>query len=340
MQNIHDTHMEVSYNQDHPIHIYIEDYVNQSQNFVIDRTFIISINRFDRYDMSLCFLKNQIYQTKESFIDSFKHYCLKESNIQYNHVNEIYRMIENDKQYLIKHFNQSIIDIIESLVKLYEGIVNQSNINIFEWIYRLYDELKNIKNDDGGINKYIGTLYFLGLQEWFHLSVIDRLYNRINKKTNNICTIVWGEENAIELENLSDLTIDEIMNHMNHEYCSHSILYMIDKNNISIYDPDYDYQNPSIEGKEKRLCNFMSKKYLSFQSITDDQYCVFHCIDFLFKLVDAISVSSSAYSEKTIKIFMNYINEVNQISKKSDIHTFIKNLSLRSSLHSQLKQNK
>lgn len=354
MQNIHDTHMKVSYDQNHPIHIYVEDCINQSQNFVMDRTLTISMNRFNRYDMSLCFLKNQIYKTKESFLDSLEnHYFLKNTNISFDHIDDLYTTIENDKQYLTKQFNPLVIDVIETLIKSYERIINCSNsfVSLCQWIYYLYDELKNIKalKDHGNMeddkkNKYIGTLYFLGLHEWFHLLVIEVLYCSIDKKTNNVCTIIWGEENMIELENLMDLSINEILTYLDCEYSSHSTLYMIDQNNILIYNPD-DCDDPFFETKKDKLCKILSKKYLlirsiqSIQSVTDDQYCVFHCIDFVLRLVNATNASTSGYSEKTLKIFMKYIDDVNKITKKSDIHTFIKDLLLKSSLHCLLKKN-
>ena len=365
MQNIHDIHMKVSYDQNHPIHIYVEDYVNQSQNFVLDRTLTISINRFARYDMSLCFFNNQIYQTKELFVDSFNHYFFKENNTPcdkpYQDINDLYVIIENDQPLLTKPFDISVLDIVASLIKSYEEIINSSNSNIFEtlclWIYHLYDGLKNIKSvenvegdenvegvENAEKNKCIGTLYFLGLLEWFHLLVIDTLYCQINKKTNDVCTIVWSEENMIELENLSDLSIDEIRNYLICEYSSHSTLYMIDQNNISIYNPDDDYNYGNDNLPVERLCKFMSKKYLliesdeSIQSIIDDQYCIFHCVNFLLRFVNAIDISANIYSEKTLKIFMKYVDDMNQITKKSDIHTFIKDLLLKSSLHCLLKE--
>jgi len=50
---IHNIHMGVSYDLDHIIHKYLERRVNSTNSFVHDRKYIISINRHDRYDMSI-----------------------------------------------------------------------------------------------------------------------------------------------------------------------------------------------------------------------------------------------------------------------------------------------
>jgi len=216
------------------------------------------------------------------------------------------------------------------------------------WIYSLYEIMKKIYNSNNINDKqnitFVSMLYFLGLLEWFHLLIIDLMYHSL--KTGKRCVMMFGEEIKTELETMNEYTLKDFRDYFSYEYCSHSTLYLIDDDCLTLFNPDIndnDCHNDDHNELTNKLCLFLNKKFIpidindSIQTLLDDQYCIFHCMNFMLKLVDIIDTTNNIYSPKNqLSRFMKYIESLNKITKKSDIHTFIQDLYLKSGLYFDL----
>ena len=281
IQKIHNLHMNISYNSNHDIHMYIENIIKLSKSFIFNRHFVISINRFNQYDMSIQILKNNII-SKDEFMDklltSIKNpYILEFLNKSINlsickpyNTNEIRMNIklcyDHNKTMLDCPINKNIDNMILDLINEYTEFVKSvyimklNNISfkickICLWVYEKYELLKNIYNNDNENTNIMFTslIIFLGMIEWFHLLLIkimiDKMQNE-NCKNNNTCLIIHGEESLIEIEYMSLYSSKEIRDFYSNEYCSHSTVYLIDNNNyFSLGQPRTFEENIDIMSK-------------------------------------------------------------------------------------------
>lgn len=309
LSQIHDIHMKVSYNHDHPIHKYIENELN-SKGYGYDRKYIISINKHNQIDQSLSIIKGCLYTDPKKFIR------LLEKHVDINIVKKYNINLPN-------HNNE-----IEQYMNIYQQKVNNSSkIQIIEWIINLYEGIRNQKNDKSNISYLI---YFLGTIEWFHLAIVRLMLYKHNKNM----IFVMGEYQDFDL--LEDkYTYCDFLKFINSEYCSHSIVLTFTEKYLIPYDPDYDQSvNVSEYRHFDKICEVLGKKtmqvipdqYVPIQDITDDHYCIFHCFWFIERIVQMNIV------EKNFNKFMDYMKHINKMTKKADVHFFIDDLNIRAKI--------
>jgi hypothetical protein len=327
--NAHNFHMELSYDTNHVIYKHLEKSLSK-KNILFNRHYTISMNIFGRYDLSLFLLKGYIFADKEKFLQLLKN--VKRKFIINQIKKNIHNCITNDMSVMSKCLPSDVNTAVNNLCELYELKLKLFNddcdlVSFAFWIYQLYDDLKNwyIKCDsrDSNFNnsKLIAKLYFLGTLEWFHLMIIQMLLN----ETAN-CIMILGENNNIEIENLTNMSSYELKIYIASEYNSHSVLYIKTNNFISMYDPDHCNES---DDNIHMLCNLLNTRYQSIQinntvqSITDDQYCIFHCIWFMSM------IAKYKVTKLNLKKIMDYHNKLNNTTLKSTVLYLINDMLLK-----------
>lgn len=303
LAKIHEIHMGVSYQNDHPIHKYCEKELNCA-GYGYNRKHIISFNKQNQFDQSLSIIKGYLYNDSKKFIKVIERYVNITDIKNYNISNEV----ENNeiKQYM-KQYQQ------------YRG----QKIQIIEWIINLYEKVK--KRDTTNMN-ISHLLYFLGTIEWFHLAIIKYMFSTYAKKK----IFIMGEYQDFDL--LEDgLNNNDLFELIDSEYSSHSIVFMFTKYHAIVYDPDHVDNDSSQYNKlckilNKKLMQIIPNQYVPVQEITDDQYCIFHCFWFIYRIVQM------NIDDNNITKFMEYIKFINKMTKKSDVHFFINDLNTKANL--------
>lgn len=312
---IHEIHMKVSYQNDHHIYRYIESELNKC-GYGYNRKHMIQINRYHRFDQSLCIIRGYLYDDPQKFIKLLEQYVDIEAIRAHDIGNEISEKEINEKE---KRAH------ITKYIKLYEEKKKGTKIQIIEWIIGLYGELK--------INKNINIshlLYFLGTLEWFHLAIIKYMFSTYNEEK----IFIIGESQDFDPWDLHNYNYNDLNEFVTSEYCSHTIVYMFMGKYMITYDPDYQaYDNELVQFN--KLCKILEKKYMSvipdqyipIQDITDDHYCIFHCFWFIQRIVQM------HIDHQSIVDFMEYIKRINKKTKKSDVYFFINDLNMRANLY-------
>jgi len=376
IQKVHNLHMDVSYDQDHPIYKYIERCADKSKSFRFDRKCTISINRFQRYDMSTQLLKKTIFPSKESFFHQFQKSTLDQNLVKFlldsiqmstlpddktvdKTVNKtVSDSYDGDVIEMSNHLNKQTDIRVRELIKQYEDHVqdNPYPLIICEWIYDKYHILTTMYEDEDNHESdsisnteeyipselnviFISTLLFLGTLEWFHLLVIRMMVDQQRKSSNNRCLLISGEETEIEYEYMCMFSMQEIKDFFTSEYNSHATVYLVHRDHITMFDPDEDnkknrndFDALKYDVLIDKLCTVLEKEYIpmnlypSIQTLTDDQYCIFYCVDFILKILEMID---DDYSAKSLKKFMEFMKNINKITKTADIRTFAKTLDLK-----------
>lgn len=278
-----------------------------------------------------------------------------------SHINNEY---ENDIVHMTAPLNNKTHLLVQGLIREYEDMIKcsfkekndsiQTSMDfdhsfiavkkICIWIFNKLERLRDLykstdqidcKNEllDPGVtdetSEFISLMVFLGLIEWFHLLVIKMTVMTERENNDNKCLIVLGEETVIEYEHMTSYSIHVIVEFFTSQYNSHSIVYLISDKYISVYDPDVD--KGKIATQIDQLCGVTFTQYLSIelipsiQSLTDDQYCIFHSINFILRLVEMID---EEITPEKISNFMKYIQQLNKITNFRDVCTFIKTLDI------------
>jgi hypothetical protein len=246
--------------------------------------------------------------------------------------------------------NDKIDDKIDD--KIYDKIYDETNEydhdgSLFAMNFFVDSETKKLIEDYGDV--FVGVYHFLSNLEWFHMLVTYVMCKDIfsaTKSTNpDKYAVIFGERNMIEYEFINTYTLTELKNLFSSEYISHSILYIVGNDLIYMYDPDesddeeldptdaiayiLDFkknttQNENkIEGQTKMQQDIQLVQLCPVQSLTDDQYCIFHCIWFLLRLIGTFD------GEMTLEKFSKFIEHINKINKKTtikDVRYFIMEL--------------
>jgi hypothetical protein len=191
----------------------------------------------------------------------------------------------------------------------------------------------------------IGVYHFLSQLEWFHMVMTTFLCRDTLKKIKDTeslkkYAVIFGERNLIEYEFIDTYSIDEIRDLFSSCYASHTTLYLIGKDLIYMFDPDEsDEEIDSIDALSYMFD--IEKLNIEFhnpiQSVTDDQYCVFHCIMFVLKLIDVLS---DRISQKNLIKFINYVDKSNVNTTIYDIRYFISNLYSTAKLYEEIKTDR
>lgn len=251
---------------------------------------------------------------------------------------------------LIKEYEDYVLDNYPYFVS------SQTQISrICEWVFDKYEKLRILYESDDSSQRhdsktgellvtdvnveFISTLLFLGTLEWFHLMIIGMMVDRLRSESGDRCILIPGEETTIEHEHMAIYSMQDIRDFFSIEYSSHATVYVVNKQQISIFDPDGDDKKNRNDADEEKysvlvdkLCLVLEKEYVpidlhpSIQTLTDDQYCIFHCIAFILRLIEMID---DDYSTESFHRFIKYVDDVNKITKVSDVLSFAKNLELK-----------
>jgi hypothetical protein len=362
---IYDLHMQVSYNPGHPVHRYIENRAIAA-GYQFNKNYIISINRYNRYDTSIQFVKGYIFLNQADFYRALEKTIKNNSFMKFITLiirSDVLKCFETDQQHITPPFPGTVKNNILRHISDYQTkIDNYGKTNdlfaLVGWIFDLYQDLRTNMSMRGIIgpldhpepkntgqninpptyqeNNTMSLFYFLGLLEWFHLLVIKMIHCDLTaiKRDKNNGGMIMGEVSNIEIEHMILYSNLEIKNYFASEYCSHATLYLFDSMNLFVFDPDPvsdvpETLDPGI--KYRMLARAIGLNYEPFnlersiQAITDDQYCIFHCLWFIQRLCDL----DIKINKTNINKFMNYVNKINLNTHTSDVHFFIKDLAIR-----------
>lgn len=325
---IHEIHMEISYDQNHCIYQYIENIINSSC-FKFDRQNIMTINKFKRFDTGLQIINNNI---NLSYIDMKSISNDEKILLLFNKCDRTYlnQQIESDRENSSKGFTDENLLIIHDMFNEYEYNVSMGIDTTIKWIMNKYFSVKYIlqsqKNKISStniINEIIMTIYVLGLMEWFHIMIFNYNFNNLNGNNK----IILCEILDIELNLLMDYDIGSLNTFLKNEYCSHSVVYIFEDANLYVFDPDLDEStkvDKDLINVYDRLCFILNKKNKTLdiilknpiQSLLDDNYCIFHCIEFMLNLANFNRIGD-------IKQFMKHIKAQNRNKTLIDVHKYI-----------------
>jgi len=372
IKDIHELHMELSYNPDHDMYKYLEN-ETKKKNIGYKRQFVIATNQTMNIDLGIYLIKGLLYPNRDEFIKKIKLVNPKiiKKIIDDSISNIIQKVSENksiDSNDSILHKSEPLTNVKEIcdkknmtlilcelkqkyIQKISKYIKDNDIDGLILWIYDQYANLKNIYHNkiidkDGKLrDAYISEYLFFGTIEWFHLLLTKIMYDDLVNNSNFEWLIINGEIQFIDTEIMSAYSLNEFFEFITSEYNSHAILYLINTihNTMSIYDPDNDIDH--TDKKENNLLSEILGKTIykinidpSVQSMTDDPYCIFHCIWFIIRFIDVIP-SNNKDIDKLDK-FMEYINLMSMNTTKADTLYFIKDITLKIRTQSILNKDK
>lgn len=308
---IYKTHMEISFNHNHNIYNYITNTVKKNNN-CFDNNFQICINSFGRYSYGLAIMKRLTYDEYIDLIDIINNNKLIDFNKIKRWGYSILDIIENDK---IENFTNNYKKFLQRLYLSFSILLkyckNKNNYTeLFLWIFKNY---KRIYNKNLNSSEFLVYYYFLESLELFHLTLIKASYKKLSKNCNTLFVI--GDNLYIEYDDLLKYTSKELYDFFDHEVYSHSTLYIFNNNNFTLYDPDYDL---TTENNIDKLKNYLElNRYIpiklnkSIQSITDDWFCIFHCIRFIL-LINKFNININS------NLFSKFIKKFEEFQKKQN----------------------
>lgn len=329
---IHKIHMQISYDQDHNIYRYVENIINSSC-FKFDRKNIITINRFKRFDTGLQIINGHIdlLRFDANILSNNEKILLLFNKCNKDHLK---KQIENDNKKMSKAFADDSLKFIHEMINEYECTKNIGFIKTIEWIINKYLAI-NVSAPSRFLidtNKIIIMIYVLGLIEWFHIMIFNYNFNSLESLNKMILCEIFD----IELDLLLDYDIDNLKEFLKNEYCSHSVVYIFDNKNMYVFDPDLSISKKDDENlmnSYDRLCHILNRKNKSLdivlknpiQTLIDDNYCIFHCIEFMLNFATFNKI-------KDIKRFMKYVEKQNKIKTLIDVHEYILELNKKANI--------
>jgi hypothetical protein len=221
---------------------------------------------------------------------------------------------------------------------------------------------------------FVGIYHFLSNLEWFHVLITLIMCEKQfeSKSLSRKYSLIFGEKNLIEYEYIHTYSLIELKTLFTQDYMSHSVLYVIGKDILYVYDPDgsddfddnkfnplkmlnYIIDFPLIKSSNlssNNICDLNIDKLefieicekcitKSIQTVTNDQYCIFHCIWFVLKLV---KILNHIMNRKNFIQFLKYVNKINDVTTIDDVRFFICELKEKSILYeknqeSQIKES-
>lgn len=317
IKNIYELHMNISFDNKHIIYKHISKQC-KNNHIIFDNNIVIPINGYNRYDYGLHIIKNFYLYGKLLLVDRTHMYNKKMLDIMTQLSKDDLNMIMiNDKC----DFSDELYSKIHKLNYIYNKKIQSGDFNIIIlWIYKKYLLLNKwyISNKKFlDTETIISLYYFLGTIEWVHIYILILLLNNHKKR------IVIGENLLFDCNDLQTLTSTKLNDYFNNEYTSHTVIYMMNNINISLYDPDY--VKDDTDDKIKILEKFLELKYIplcistSIQEKTDDNYCIFHCI----RIISYILKLNINFNQKGFNILRQYINNINITTDKSVIIDYI-----------------
>lgn len=371
IKQIHDIHMGVSYNIDHYIYKYVEHTINKMSSFKFDRKIIVSINQFKQCDLSIQIINNiidlknimNIFSNDQTqIIEDISKSCTKQHI--FNLVkSDLYEYVTPDTTMTIMHnFINNVYALIDHFFNLDDNILCRVS-----WIINIYSQIINklttkdnemsIKDADNEVIFIVSSLYVLSLFEWFHLTIVS---HQITKKMDKLCFLALGEITNIDIISLAKYTLSDLQEFLTENYCSHSVVLLITDKIMYSYDPNgYDNNDNNCYN---RICKVINKPHatphnrlvaqrvvpLTFglmnitrdlklsnpvQNITDDQYCIFHCFDFMINIVLFMNDVNMEYDIITkLFLFLKQLDERNIGMTIDHVYSFIEKLDKQANL--------
>lgn len=328
--------MDISYNHNNKIYRYIEAVINSSPRFKFNRKNVISINKFKRFDIGLQILTG--LQNVQNSVDLSNIQINEKLLSMYDQCDKKYllRQIVNDERKLFRGFSVKENRLIYEMIDEYECVRKFGFIRTIEWIFHNYSMIIDCIHTQSKIDtikQIIVPFYVLGSLEWFHITII---INNVNANyDSNFTSLILCDIYDIETDLLVDYTIDDLKDFLKNEYCSHSVVFIIDNVNLYVYDSDRSDEiedDNSLMNAYNRLTYMLDRTNRSLdivlkdpvQTLTNDNYCIFHCIEFMMKL--------SMTNTFDIIEFMHFIEAHNKHKTIKKIHKFIMRLNKKANL--------
>lgn len=193
---------------------------------------------------------------------------------------------------------------------------------------------------------FAGVYYLLSQIEWFHILVTLLKYDEARTiKPDNTQLVVFGNECMGDHGYMDTYSIEEIKSYHKDDYPAHSTIHIITNDCIYSYDPDkeetIDENTDSSSDDDTteqidpitRFAHILFLKHIeidseySIQSLTEDTYCIFHCIWFIIRLID---IADCKLTSDNIDKISDYIDQINKITNFDSVMYFIKDIELRS----------
>lgn len=298
IQNVFNFQIDISYNQNHQIYKYISN-LAYNNNCYFNNNFAIPTNMFNRIDYTNYLINCDI----SVFNNISKHIKKYKSNVIINN---------NIRNCEITLDNKNTTQLQSLIHKL------SCSQNKYEFII---DLLITIRNKIIDTKTLALTYYFLGLQEWFSITVLGILHKLYY--TDLSCTFILGEYIKIIPNELIKMNNNELHNYLRKEYSSHSILYIINNDTLYLYDPDNYEDYTLLLPKITNVLNINKYTTINTSSIQekyDDSYCIFYCIKFMLDIIEEFANSM------ILDDVLNKLIYKHEIMKKNDIIIFANKL--------------
>lgn len=350
---IHDVHMDISYNTDHPIYHHLTQCVRTRKGSRFLPDVVIPTNKYGRVDFTQQIITKKINITDlntckldDDTLGAVQHAfsrCTKDRLTELLSADkEIFEESESDLdeeslQYVDRFYSTvsrliedygNLLTIDHSLTNIVSSVVDMCNIIMF-------DNDRTCQKDPIIL---LSTIYFLGMLEWFHLLILRSLINsRRTEETLDVFLMI-GDAIDTDPQLLCNDDLASIGDFYLSEYCSHSIVYVVSPKNMFVFDPDQNkctYKTDVQYAAHTKIANTLGVTNITYdvmpkvgvQSITDDQYCVFHCINFIFKYTEFLNnVQGDSNEIETVRRFMSCVEKQNKKQTTRSVRDMIVNL--------------
>lgn len=355
----HDMLIEISYDPCHKIYEYLKYIVNSSRFFRIHTLLSISSNIHMRYDVTIHILSGLLLiNDVRSILLSNLHYVEQSESFKKCKKNTLINHFKTDVK-LMKYVKPSkkFINIVMKLINKYDQ--NDNISDIINYLINIYCDLITLfirETEFFDAVLFSAQLYFVGLIEWFHLIIFRHiLINQSellfgtniflqNNNNNGECLIFFGQFIQIDTSAMCEYSRNDIKKFLTKEYPSHSTVNMfgsfknhnqIDGKNpcsMVLFDPDHETDFDKSNQMYDRFAEFMNiqncskyfKPNMSIQKITDDIYCIFHCI----KTILMFTESYESFTIDNVKNMFMKISVDNKKITKRDMQKFILSLNI------------
>lgn len=283
MQHIHQFHMDVSYNQNSNAIKFVESAVaNQGYKFITN--FCIAFNENIQFDIGLNLIKGYLDNYKHALLSSTLEGCTLYIPLDPSD-------IKNEINKRCRDYSNCIVQELDYLGHYYDAIYNNFKIHndkqkITLELFDFCSNYCNLKNQDDFLKyKIMALLMFIGLNEWFSGNIYIML---LSVHKSSAPTFLIGEMVSIDVNKLEN--IDDVVNFIKEEYNSHAVTIIFTNSFVTLIDSDYDKSCREYYTKLNQIARHLNIKCKKIkllnpvQNITDDNYCIFHCLFIILNL--------------------------------------------------------
>lgn len=286
LSKIHKIHMDISYNNNNEMFKNIGKYVAINGAHFINN-FCISFNKKNNFDLTFEFAKNKILH---KYVTEFVNSNINESLCMSSPCDVI---IKHHKNELINSHLCKFLEEYNEQLYLYKSNKNTWEMMYYvywKFIYPLY-EWYNSCNTINDIYYLCALIEFVSRIEWFHFNVHVIIVKKLMIETEKNM-YMFGNINQVIMHDLYLLhENDELKSFIKEEIPSHCIAFIVRKNKCTMYDPDNTAKKIKIQIKKLLVYinlniefEFINVEH-PIQTITDDNYCIFHCIFMIFDMI-------------------------------------------------------